>query len=152
MCVNVYSGPLFYQHEACYAGWMTRDKPQSNPVYQADTVQHKINVTSRSKMAIPVVFDLETNEAVWMDVGLSRNQNWSTNGGNNVASNELSLRDKLEMFVDYDKFSLYDLFRLHVDARGQLVDTPEDADLCFGFEEGMISPEDVDLINSEYMK
>jgi hypothetical protein len=50
-----------------------------------------------------------------------------------------------------NKPDLYDLFRMHAEARGEFVDNIEDADTVFSIEEG-ITPFDTDVIVSEYLK
>jgi hypothetical protein len=45
---------------------------------------------------------------------------------------------------------LYELFELHAAARGELVETPEDADTVFTLTKG-VTPFDVNTINAEFM-
>lgn len=154
MCVYVYSGPSFSKHEVCYAGWMSRDKPSKSPVYDAAMVNQKISVTSNTKNAIPVIFDLKENVAIWTDIGLNHNEN-PDHLPNNVRSTEVTLREKIEMFLNYDKYSLGDLFMLHAVARGtEIVTSPDDADIRFGMDKHLcdVTPESITVINDEYMK
>lgn len=148
MNVLVYSGPTFDKHEECFAGWMMREKPNSNEVFDAKTVEQKIDVRAKSRNVIPVVFDLLERKAIWTDISTSRSV---FNGGNNVESNQASIQETLEAVIDAKhKLSLYELFELHANARGQLVDTPEEADKIYGVENG-VTPFDINLINSEYV-
>jgi inosine/xanthosine triphosphate pyrophosphatase family protein len=96
MNVLVYSGPSFAEHEACSAGWMTRENVNSNEIYDPKFVEQKVDLTSDSRNAIPVVFDLETREAVWCDLATNSNVSW---GGNNIESNEANIKDVLESIV-----------------------------------------------------
>ena len=41
MNVIVYDGATFAEHSTCFAGWMTRNKPNSNEIYDPRTVQQK---------------------------------------------------------------------------------------------------------------
>lgn len=152
MNVLVYSGPNFSDHEICYAGWMLREKPESNEIYDPKTVEQKINVTSSSRRAIPVVFDLKNNEAIWLDLSGSGDDSYQDRNINNVENHKASIEEVLKAMVTLDnKTSLYDLFTLHAEARGTLVNSSEEADLSFGFE-GDITPYNIMEINSNYLK
>ena len=148
MNVLVYSGPNFSEHKTCYAGWMTRSKPNSNEVYEPKTVQQKIDLNSACRNVIPVVFDLRDKKIIWVDVATSSYQNW---GGNNVESNAASIEEKLEAAVTIEhKVSLYELFELHALARGSLVESREEADTVFSVDQG-ITPYCINEINAEYI-
>ena len=148
MNVLVYSGPSFAEHEVCYAGWMTRSHPNSNEVFDAKTVKQKIDVTANCRNTIPVVFDLLNEKAIWVDLATSQRSQW---GGNNIESNHASIEDKLKAVVtSYNKLSLYELFELHGNARGELVDNKKEADTVFSLTEG-ITPFNIDEINAEFI-
>jgi len=148
MNVYVYSGPTFKEHEKCYAGWMTRSHPNNNEIFDPKTVQQKIDVTSETKNCIPVVFDMLNKKAIWVDLTNKSNTYW---GGNNVHSNRASIEETIEAIVSMDnKVSLYELFLLHAQARGKIVEDKEDADVVFSMYEG-ITPYNIDIINSDYL-
>lgn len=52
--------------------------------------------------------------------------------------------------VGLAKPDLHSLFRLHAQARGQIVDSPEAADTLFGLHHG-ITPFDIDRIRADYL-
>lgn len=148
MNVLVYSGPSFAEHKKVYAGWMTRDKPKSNEIYDPKTVEQKVDLTSASKNNIPVVFDLVERKAIFADLNTSTSYMY---GGNNIHSNRASIQETLEAVVSLDnKITLYELFMLHAIARGELVGNKDDADSVFSISEG-ITPYDISIINSEYL-
>ncbi len=148
MNLYVYAGPNFNKHEVCFAGWMTRSEPKSNEIFEPKTVVNKFDIVSASRNAIPVVFDLQTREAIWCDLTTPGKQHW---GGNNVESNKASTEQVLDAIVHVNKFNLYDLFLLHANARNaEFVDTSEDADYVFGLYDG-INPTNIDIINSEFI-
>ncbi len=148
MNVLVYSGPTFAEHETCFAGWMMRSKPKSNEIFEAKTVEQKIDVRANSRNVIPVVFDLQTRKAIWTDISTS-SQTYC--GGNNVESNQASIQETLEAIIDSKhKLSLYELFELHAKARGEIVDSQSEADTIFSLDKG-VTPYDVNLINSDYI-
>ena len=53
--------------------------------------------------------------------------------------------------VHMHRTSLYDLLKMHVEARGEPCGTKEEADLIFDVEEG-ITPFDTEVIIAEYMQ
>jgi len=148
MNVLVYAGPSFADHEECFAGWMTRSKPQSNEIYDAKTVEQKVDLRNASRNAIPVIFDLLERKAIWADVATPRSSYY---GGNNVESNRASIENTMQAIATMkNKLSLYELFKLHADVRGTIVENKEDADLVFSMYEGT-TPYNIAEINSEYL-
>lgn len=148
MNVLVYNGPNFSEHKECFAGWMTRSKPRSNEIFEPKTVTQKVDLRSNSRNAIPVVFDLVERKAIWVDLTTPRYADW---GGNNVESNAASIEDTLEAIVSLDnKTTLAELFSFHAEARGELVESREEADIVFGIE-GDVTPYDISVINAEYV-
>ena len=148
MNVMVYSGPTFANHEVCYAGWMTRSEPKSNEIFDAKTVEQKIDVKANCKNIIPVMFDLVTRKAIWVDLPTSSRTRW---GGNNIESNAATIEQKLEAIVhSRNKLSLYELFELHAYGRGELVSTAEEADTIFSMEQG-ITPFHINDINADFV-
>ncbi len=150
MNVLSYSQEPFADMDTCFAGFMTREKPESNEIYDPKTVEQKIDLRANSRNAMPVVFDLETRKAVWVDLTANMEQRY---GGNNVESNRASIEETVEAIVDsYNKVSLYELFDLHGRARGEIVNAKADADVTFGFDrETDITPYDVSQINSKFV-
>jgi hypothetical protein len=49
------------------------------------------------------------------------------------------------------KPTLYDLFGIHAEARGEIVSSRDEADTVFGLHEGTVSAFDTDVILSEYL-
>lgn len=148
MNVLVYSGVNFAEHETCFVGWMTRAKPNSNEIYEPKTVQQKLDLTQECRNVIPVVFDLQQRKAIWTDLPTSRNGFYYNN---NVENNYASIEQKLNAMVNTQhKLSLYELLELHAQARGELVETRDEADMVFAFD-GTVTPFDVNTINAEYV-
>lgn len=146
MNVYVFRGPSFANHEVCYAGWMLREKPDSNEVYEPSKVEQKINLTSNSKQAIPVIFDLKTKEAIWVDIAGSGDNYYP----NNVENNRVSIEEVVNSFQNLNnKLTLGELLELHVKARGTKVHDKKDADKEFSFKEK--TPFDITFINSELL-
>lgn len=152
MNVYVYSGPTFIEHKKCYAGWMTKDQPNSGEIFDPKLVEQKIDLTSESKSAIPIVFDLETREAIWCDLSYPRGGFDNRYIPNNIENNRATIKEILQIITGTkNKPSLYNLFSLHTFARGKKVDREEDADIIFSLNEG-ITPFDINTISSEYLQ
>ena len=70
MCLNSFTRQPYCDLPECFAGWMAREKPQSGEVFEARTVQDKIDLASDTTVSIPVIIDLEERQVVWADVAL----------------------------------------------------------------------------------
>lgn len=150
MNVYVFSGPTFAEHKKCYAGWMTRNSPNKNEIYDPKTVDQKIDVTSESRTAIPVVFDLKERKAIWLDM-VTANRGMDGRRVNSVETNRASIIDVVEGAMSLDnKPTLFDLFTLHAEARGEIVNDIEDAEVVFSWD-GDVKPTDANVILSEYL-
>lgn len=148
--MNIYSfsEQPFCDLPECYGGWMMRKRPQSGEIFDARTVQDKVDVTADTRICIPVIMDLFTRKVVWSDLGLKNNPRWHNNVEGNLGG--MTLMGKA--MTSLNKPNLYDLFSLHIQARGELVShsNRQEADVLFTPEEG-ITPFDIELIMAEYM-
>jgi len=155
MNVLVYAGPTFAEHKDCFAGWMTRDAVNSNEIFQAKTVEQKIDLRSATKNVIPVIFDLKERKAIWTDIstnGKEFNSNKMFGGGNNVENNRATIEDMVEAFSSLDnKITLGELFEMHAFARGGIVENREDADFVFAMDDADITPYNIIEINSDFL-
>ena len=59
MCLNSFTRQPYCDLPECFAGWMARESPQSGEVFEARTVQDKIDLASGTTVSIPVIMDLE---------------------------------------------------------------------------------------------
>lgn len=146
MVVHSYSRDRFSDVPECFSGFMSREAVQSGEVYEPASVRGKADLTVEATQAIPYIFDLKTREAIWLDITMSSKYNSNNNLHSNLSNIELAIQS----FVKNKPVSLYDLFTLHASSRGTLVDSPENADLTFGFD-GDVSPRDTDKILSLYL-
>ncbi|OJJ22039.1 cytoplasmic protein [marine bacterium AO1-C] len=148
--MNIYSFSYqpFCDLPECYGGWMMRKHPQSGEIFDARTVQDKVDVTADTRVCIPVIMDLHTRKVVWSDLALRSNPNWYNNVEGNLGG--MTLMGKA--MTTLKKPNLYDLFMLHAQARGEMVyqNNRNEAEVVFTPEEG-ITPFDIELIMAEYM-
>lgn len=151
MNVLSYTGQPFSDIEECFCGWMMRQKPNSGEIFEAKTVQDKLDLNSNSKVNVPVIFDLVERKMIFVDLALSERCMY---GGNNIESNLDTIGMMGKSLQDFKKPNLFDLFMLHAESRGELVDNVEDADVVFSVEETLengISPYDYEKIVGEFI-
>lgn len=143
-----YSGQDFVELPECFAGFMQRRDFDSGEIYDPRTVTNRLDLSAKSKNACPFIFDLETREAIWVD--LTQNLRGRALGGYNVASNKEALVETVEALVSMKPVSLHELMLTHAQARGTLVANREDADFVFA-EDGDFSPFETERVLSELL-
>lgn len=141
-----YTGQKFSELPECFVGFMERLNMNSGEIYEPTTVKNKMDITTEGQTVLPVLFDIETRQFIWTDLFIKRNINWY----NTVEANNNSIVAACRSMVELQKPNLYDLFLLHAQARGELCDTKEEANIIFDTEEG-ITPYDLDIIAANYL-
>ena len=127
MSLNSYTGQPFVSLPECFAGWMARQKPGSGEIYEPKTVLDRLDLTADTRIALPLVIDVVANQVIWCDLALRRHPRWQNNVQGNLSGIQLSLR----ALVELSKPNLYDLLALHTQARGERVESPEEAETVF---------------------
>ncbi len=127
MCVTSFTSQPYCDLPECFAGWMSREKPDSGEVYEPRTVFDRLDLAANTKVALPVIFDLKNREILWLDLSLKGTPHWA----NNVANNLHNIQLLMKAFNDRDWLNMYDLLEMHVQARGEIVDSEEIADTVF---------------------
>ena len=130
----------------CFAGWMARKEPNSGEVFEARTVKDKIDIASDTRIAIPLIFDLEKKEAVWCDLALQKTLSY-----NNVLNNLSGVSLMVRSMVALQTPTLHQLFTLHAEARGSLTEQREKADTIFAVEGGDTSSFNLEKISAEFL-
>lgn len=146
MSVLSYSRQPFNVLPECFGGWMMRRKPKSGEIFEPKTVQDKIDITAASRACVPVIIDAQSRKMYWADLGLK-----SMSQINNAAINSVGFTQIGRAIVTLNKPTLYDLFLMHAESRGQIVDSPDEADTVFGLQEGTVTAFDSNVILSEYL-
>jgi len=147
---NVYSYTEqgFNEIPECFFGWMEREDINTGEIFEPKTVVNKIYLASPTTICLPVVFDLKLRKAIWLDVSLRSDPNWV----NNLEANRNNVVLISKALIEMNKPNLYDLFMLNVQARGELVDDPKNADKIFGIsEEDDVTPFQVEMILAEFL-
>ncbi len=144
MCLNSFTRQPYRELPECFAGWMARQSPRSGEVFEAHTVQDKVDLAGDTTVSVPVVIDLEERRVVWADVAL-RSAGWI----NNIHANRDNIARLARAIVGLDRPNLYDLLLMHAEARG--TPSPRDrADSVFSIHEG-VTPFDTDTILGEFL-
>lgn len=144
MCLNSFTRQPYCDLPECFAGWMARESPQSGEVFEARTVQDKIDLASGTTVSIPVIMDLEERRVVWADVAL-RSPGWI----NNIHANRDNIARLARAIVGLDRPNLYDLFLMHAEVRGESA-ARDRADTVFSVHEG-VTPFDTEKILGEFL-
>jgi hypothetical protein len=145
MTLHSYTQQPFVELPECFAGWMARQQAGSGEIFEPRTVQDRLDITADTKIALPLVIDIEGGKVIWCDMALRRNPRWVNNVHGNLGGIALTLRSLVEM----QKPNVYDLFTLHAEARGERVDSPAEADTVFSVANG--TPYRLDEIAAQYM-
>ena len=145
-----YSEQTFGNLPHAMFGWMEREDVHSGEIYDPRTVAQKMDLTSQSKVCIPVIFDCVERKFIWCDMNVSLDGCHHHRGGNNVESNLMGVAATCYSIVNMKKPNLYDLIDLHIRARGLRVENKEEADIVFDIDDG-ITPFDTEVFMGEYI-
>ena len=146
MCINSFTHQPYCDLPECFAGWMGRMAPNSGEIFEPKTVVDKVDVASDTRMCLPAVFDVVNREVIWADIALTGNPRWVSNIAGNLRGVSLMLR----AITGLRKSNLRTLFSLHAQARGEIVQSPEQARTVFALDQG-VTPFDLDRIAAEFM-
>lgn len=146
MSVNSFTDQPFCDLPECFAGFMVRQHPNSGEIYEPKTVENKIDVTTNTKICIPLIIDLKNREVIWTDIALKKNLSYANNVHNNMSS--LTIISKA--MTSLIKPTLYELFQLHIEARGEKIEQKKEADIIFSEREGT-TPFDIEKIIAEFL-
>lgn len=129
----------------CFAGWMARTHADSGEIFEPKTVKNRIDLASDTQICIPMIVDLYENKVIWTDIALKKAPLW-----NNVHQNLRGVSLMTKALTTLTKTNLHELFALHIEARGEISQSPENADTIFSVEKGL-TPFDIEIIVSEFM-
>ena len=124
--MNVYSwsGEKFKDFPA-FAGFMEREDTQKGDHFEPKTVVNKFDLSSDTTAVAPMAVDLATGEVIWMDMTLRA----GSYGSIESQGDKMVAMAKAIEAMRKSRLSLYDLFELHVEARGRQVSSKEEADV-----------------------
>ena len=145
MSINSFTEQPFCDLPECFAGWMARTHAASGEIFEPRTVVDRIDIASDTQICLPLVADLQENRVVWMDIALRKYPSW-----NNVENNLSGVSLMARALTSLVKPNLYDLFALHIRARGELVSSRDAAQTVFGLD-GDITPFEGDVIAAQWL-
>lgn len=111
----------------CRFGWMVREKSNSGEIFEPKTVIQNIDLISKSRYVMPVVFDCIEKEFIWCDIPL-KTRKWY---GNNLEGNIDETTRCLYGMLNMRKPDLYTLITINAMARGSIVKNKDGADIIF---------------------
>ena len=131
LTANNYNGGSFESVTDCVVGYMERENAEVNHMFKPDSIANCMRLTNKSSNTLMSVIDLETRESIHLDIDQD----------GVVASNDINqLLESIKPYCELPKFSVLDLLLLHIEARGgELVNTCEEAENAFTFEEMSVS-------------
>lgn len=124
-----FTNQRFMQLPNCRFGWMEREDSDNGEIFEPSTVQMKIDLTSDSTIAIPVIFDCTNKQFIWCDTNISNMHTYY--GGNNLESNLNGISAIAYAMTHLNKANLYDLIYMNAVARGEITTDRNKADIIF---------------------
>ncbi len=120
MTIHSYTGQPYCDLPECFGGWMMREKPKSGEIFDARTVQDKVDLTSDTGVVVPLIIDMKERKVCWADLSLT--------GARYARGNSKSLSRMGKAICGLVKPTLYDLFSMHAESRGRkkLVETMDE--------------------------
>ncbi|WP_028545806.1 TerD family protein [Paenibacillus taiwanensis] len=141
-----FTGQAYCHLPECFAGWMMRQHPNSGEIFEPSTVVDRIDIAADTTIAIPIILDVVERKMIWCDLALKQHPNYF----NNVEGNQKGMVLMGKAITTLTKPNLYDLFMLHAEARGRIVQHADDAQTVFSVHEG-VTPFDISTIMAEYI-
>jgi hypothetical protein len=133
--VNNFSGYEFVE-TPCKFGWMELTE-QDKKLYDPTKVKTAVQLNTKSTRSIPVAFDVQNQKIIWMDrnprsfCDFAIKDGCDKTSGNNTITYASPIMVEAYKAVNLPAPSVYHLMMLHAEARGELVDSPEEADTIF---------------------
>lgn len=108
-------------------GWMEREFPNSGEIFEPTTVAMKMDLTNDANICIPAIFDCKERKFIWCDLGGKCDGTCF----NNLESNLKGVTAACYAITNIKKPNMGGLAFLNAKARGELVETREEADTIF---------------------
>lgn len=126
--IHSYTGQKFSELKNCRFGWMNRKGCNDGEIFEPSTVEMLFDIDTNTTQCIPVMFDCKEKQFIWTDMTYSSSFAYSTVEG---GVNKISELIKAIVNMYKERPNLYDLIFFNTIARGELVFTPEEADIVF---------------------
>lgn len=126
--IHSYTGQKFSELKNCRFGWMNRKGCNDGEIFEPSTVEMLFDIDTNTTQCIPVMFDCKEKQFIWTDMTYSSSFAYSTVEG---GVNKISELIKAIVNMYKERPNLYNLVFFNTIARGELVITPEEADIVF---------------------
>lgn len=146
MSLHSFTSQPFTALPECFGGWMMRQRPNSGEIFEPRTVKDKVDLTAASRTSVPIIVDIVDRKVYWADIELKTHSQI-----NNAAKNSVGFSQIGRAIVELNKPTLFELFAMHIDGRGQRVNARNEADSVFDLYDGTITAFDVDQILSQFL-
>lgn len=143
--INSYSSENFCDLPECFCGFMERTGEEGE-VYDPKTVVNKSDISSAATQCLSCLIDLETMQVIWTDLAYKDSCTFNSNQSNNRNTTYMALKNVLST----TKPNIYDLAVLNAEARGEIVENKEDADVVVAID-GTLTPYDTDEIIANWI-
>ena len=112
----------------CKFGLMERRYPNSNEIFAPRTVSNAVSLKNQSSSVLLCAVDLVDKTYLWLDIEMDQALAYVENTFSRTS-------ELLSAMLDPNRLNVYDLLKLHVDARGTQVEDPNEADVQFAWED-----------------
>lgn len=159
--VNSFTKQTFDTFPCCF-GWMYRDSlGNKGEIFDASTVEMRINMNVKSKVSVPAVYDVQERKIIWMDLAVDANAIAPVN----IESNSSKIASAINSIINLKKTTMLDVITYNLCRAESLVVDRNEADIIFSLdttlptdEDGnikedvrIISPYDIDYFIGELM-
>jgi len=112
-----YTGELLSDVENVVGYMERKDLGKEGEIYEPKTVKFKTEINGNTVLNIPFVLDCVNKKMIYSDVSLTRSLAYS-----NVENSFGGMTSLGQALVSIQKPTLYDVYKMHVDARSELVE------------------------------
>lgn len=127
MQIYGFTNTRFSDMEYLDAGWMEREDLNSGEVFEPSLVENRINLTAKTRCAIPLIIDTQEKEVIWTDIAITSHAYFPAN----LESNRNTIVGLVRGIVEAHKPQMYDLVQIHTLARGHIATDRNNADIIF---------------------
>ena len=127
MQIYGFTNTYFSDMEYLDAGWMEREDLNSGEAFEPSLVENRINLTAKTRCAIPLIIDIQEKEVIWTDIAVTNQAYFSAN----LESNRNTIVGLVRGIVEAHKPQMYDLVQIHTLARGHIATDRNKADIIF---------------------
>lgn len=115
-----------FSKQNAYFGYMSRELKDMGENFEPSSVETKFSLTSNSTSEIPIAFDIEKNNVIWIDRSVASLDQFVS-----ALQDKKRIGSILNEAVNSKAASMADLIDANVKANGEYTDNPKEADILF---------------------